>query len=209
MQELGEAWDAVASDAEREVDLRLAELPADATVLGLFFRSVLEAVEALRGPEAMEACREECEGAGEFVDFFAYPARDFLKVLRRAAWEMDGKTGGFEETLRILGYLGTAALLRGQAGRAVDLMLSGTPRRVVENLPTAYRVTTPAGGPLSVVWWGQTGARILFTRDALPRPYLEGSLEALLKKAGARGLRIHGRALGPLSSEYNVAWVVE
>ncbi len=209
MEDLVEAWDLAPSDAEREVDLRLSQLTPETTVLGVFFRGVLDAVRALQGEEAMEQCREECQGARDFVDFFAYPASDFLRVLRRAGWVMEGKTGGFEETMRILGYLGMAAFLRSQAGRAVELLMSGTPRRVVENLPTAYKLTTPSGGPVSVVWWGQTGARILFTRDALPRPYLEGSLEAQLQKAGARGVRILGRALGPLSSEYNVAWVVE
>lgn len=194
---------------ERELERRLAELAPEDTVLGLFFRSVLEAVQAVGGVAALESCLEECAGVRRFVDFFAYPARDFLRMLRRAAGLLEAAAGSIEASLRMLGHLGTAAFLRSPAGRAMDVLISGTPRRVVENLPTAYKVTTPMGGPLSVVWWGMTGARVVFTKDSLPRSYLEGSLEAQLKKAGARGVRISGRVLGPLSSEYEMSWAAE
>ena len=85
-------------------------------------------------------------------------------------------------------------------------MLGTRWERVVENLPMAYKVTTPAGGTCSVVFWGHTSGRVHFERDFLPRPYVEGSLEAHLKKAGARALRITGRLKGPLSSEYELSW---
>ncbi len=209
MNELGVDRGLMRGAAERELELRLLAVGTGDTVLGMLFRSVLEAVRALRGEEVMEECLEEGLRGRPFVDFFAYPAEDFLRMLRRAAWAMGGASGGFEESMRMLGHLGTAAFLRSPAGRAMDVVISGTPRRVVEHLPTSYRVTTPTGGALSVVWWGMTGARVLFARDVLPRSYVEGSLEAQLKKAGARGVRISGRMLGPLSSEFELSWAAE
>jgi len=199
-------WHTVPSEAELELEHRLALATPRDTMRGMFFRSVQEAVLALKGTAAMEECLEECGGVRGFVDFFAYPAGDFLRMLRRAAWLMGGATGGFEEAMRMLGHLGTAAFLGSQAGNAMEVLISGTPRRVVENLPMAYKVTTPAGGTCSVVFSGHTRGRVHFGRDFLPRPYVEGSLEAHLKKAGARALRITGRLTGPLASEYELSW---
>lgn len=209
MNELGADWGLNRRGAERELELRLMAVGPGDTVLGMLFNSVLEAVRALRGAEAMEECLEECLRGHPFVDFFTYPAEDFLRMLRRAAQAMVGAGGDFDESMRMLGHLGTAAFLRSPAGRAMDVLISGTPRRVVEHLATSYRVTTPTGGALSVVWWGLTGARVLFSHDVLPRSYVEGSLEAQLKKAGARGVRISGRMLGPLASEYELSWAAE
>ncbi|MFY0582380.1 TIGR02265 family protein [Cystobacter fuscus] len=96
----------------------------------------------------------------------------------------------------MLGHLGTAAFLKSPAGKAMDVLASGTPRRVLENLPMAYQMISPKGGPLSVTALGPTRARVNFQRDVLPCAYLEGLLEALLKKAGAR--RAHRGPAGEL-----------
>lgn len=198
-------WDTVRQEAEQELEHRLSLVAPTDTIRGMFFRSVQQAMLVLKGAAAMEECLGEC-GERDFVDFFAYPAGDFLRMLRRAAVLLGGPAGGFEETLRVLGHMGTAAFLDSQAGNAMEVLISGTPRRVLENLPMAYLVTTPTGGSLSVVWSGHTHGRIIFSRDFLPRPYVEGSLEAHLKKAGARAVRVAGRLTGALSSEYEVSW---
>ncbi|PTL79743.1 TIGR02265 family protein [Vitiosangium sp. GDMCC 1.1324] len=199
-------WSTVRSEAEQELEQRLSLATPDDTMRGMFFRSVREAVHVLKGDAAVEACLEEGGDVRSFVDFFAYPTGDFLRVLRRSAWVLSGAIGGFEETMRVLGHLGTAAFLGGLAGNVMHVLFTGTPRRVMENLPMAYKVMMPTGGGLSVVWLGYTHCRVLFTRDFLPRAYVEGSLEANLKKAGARSLRIAGRLTGALSSEYDVSW---
>jgi uncharacterized protein (TIGR02265 family) len=184
----------------------LTGLEPQDTLRGMFFRSVQEAMLTLLGEAAMEACLEECTGERDFVDFFAYPASDFLRMVGRAAWLMEERGCEGEETLRMLGHLGTAAFLKSPVGRAMDVLSSGTPRRVLENLPMAYQVLSPKGGPLAVTTLGPTRARVTFSRDVLPCAYLEGLLEALLKKAGARGVRIEGRRVGPFISEYLLSW---
>lgn len=199
-------WHTVRSEAEQELEHRLSlTTPAD-TMRGMFFRSVQEAVHAMKGEAAVEACLEEGGSVRSFVDFFAYPTGDFLRVLRRSTWVLSGAVGGFEETMRMLGHLGTAAFLGGLAGNVMQVLFTGTPRRVLENLPMSYKVMMPTGGALSVVWLGHTSCRVCFSRDFLPRPYVEGSLEAQLKKSGAHSLRITGRLTGALSSEYDVSW---
>lgn len=199
-------WHTVRSEAELELEQRLSLASAEDMIRGMFFRSVREAVQALKGAEAVADCLAECASGGGFVDFFAYPTRDFLRVLRRAAGLMSGAAGGFEGTMRVLGHLGTAAFLESPAGNAVHVLLTGSPRQVLENLPLAYKVMMPAGGTLSVERDGYTRSRVTLTRDFLPCAYVEGSLEAQLKKAGVSGLRVSGRRTGPLSSEYELSW---
>ena len=63
-----------------------------------------EAFLTLLGEAAMEACLEECSGERDFVDFFAYPATDFLRMVRRASLLMQERGWGSEETLRMLGH---------------------------------------------------------------------------------------------------------
>ena len=192
----------------QEFVLQLDRLSPGDSLRGMFFRSVHEALLALRGEAALEACLEECGGVRDFVDFFAYPASDFLRMIQRASWLMTEGECDSEETLRMLGHLGTAVFLKSPVGRAMDVLSSGTPRRVLENLSMAYQALTPMGGPLTVTWLSSSRARVTFSRDLLPRPYLEGLLEALLKKAGARGVRVEGQRLAPLSSEYELTWAV-
>ncbi|MFL5359116.1 TIGR02265 family protein [Archangium sp.] len=199
-------WQAVRSEAEQELEQRLSLASSEDMVRGMFFRSVREAVHALAGPEAVEDCLAGCTSGGGFVDFFAYPTRDFLRVLRRAARRMSGAVGGFEGAMRVLGHLGTAAFLESPAGNAAHVVLAGSPRQVLENLPLAYRLMMPAGGTMTVSRDGYTRSRVLLTRDFLPCSYMEGSLEAQLKKAGASGLRVTGRRTGSLSSEYELSW---
>ena len=205
MSAVSGSWKTVREEAQEELEQRLEQvLPTD-RVRGVFFRSVQQAMLALKGEAAMEKCLAECEERN-FVDFFAYPAADFLRMLRRAAWLLGAEAGGFQETLRVLGHMGTAAFLNSQAGNAMEVLISGTPRRALESLPMAYLVTTPTGGTLSVSWLGHMHSRIVFSRDFLPRPNVEGSLEAHLKKAGARAIRVTGRWTGGLSSEYDLVW---
>ncbi|WP_434384965.1 TIGR02265 family protein [Melittangium boletus] len=194
--------------AEQELAQHLAWLSPQDTLRGMFFRSVQEALLALRGEAALEVCLEACGGVRDFVDFFAYPARDFVRMLGRAATLMAEGDCSSEDMMRMLGYLGTAVFLKSPVGRAMDVLSSGTPRRVLENLPMAYQVLTPMAGPLTVTWLSPTRARVTFTRSLLPSAYLEGLLEALLKKAGARGVRVACQRLGPLSSEHDLTWSV-
>ncbi|HYO71043.1 MAG TPA: TIGR02265 family protein, partial [Archangium sp.] len=150
MSGVSEELQAVPSEAELEVAHRLTQVTPRDTMRGMFFRSVKEAMFALRGHAAMEECLEECGGVRSFVDLFAYPAEDFLRMARRAAWMMQGAAGGFEQSMRMLGYMGTAVFLGSQVGKAMQVLISGTPKRVIEYLPMAYKVTTPAGGACSV-----------------------------------------------------------
>ncbi|HEX5748515.1 MAG TPA: TIGR02265 family protein [Archangium sp.] len=197
---------AVRSEAELDVERRLALATMQDTIRGMHFRSVKDAMFALRGAAAMEECLTECGGVRSFVDLFAYPAGDFLRMARRAAWMMEGAAGSFEQSMRMLGYMGTAVFLGSQVGRAMQVLISGTPRRVLEYLPMAYKVVMPAGSGISVSFLGHTRAFITFERDFLPVQYVEGALEAHLKQAGARSARIVGRPKAPLSSEYELSW---
>lgn len=206
MSGVSEQLHTMRSEAELEVEHRLAHVTSQDTMRGMFFRSVKEAMFALNGHSAMEECLQECGGVRTFVDLFAYPAEDFLRMARRAAWRMEGAAGGFEQAMRMLGYMGTAVFLGSQVGKAMQVLISGTPKRVIEYLPLAYKVTTPGGGACSVAFPDLNTGIVTFERDFLPRPYVEGSLEAHLKQAGARSARITGRMTGPLSCEYELTW---
>ncbi|MCY1083328.1 TIGR02265 family protein [Archangium lansingense] len=194
------------SGAELDVEHRLSLASQQDTIRGMHFRSVKEAMFVLRGSAAVEECLSECGGVRTFVDLFSYPAGDFLRMSRRAAWMMEPAAGGFEQAMRMLGYMGTAVFLGSQVGKAMQVLISGTPRRVIEYLPMAYKVVMPAGSGISVAISDHNRALVTFERDFLPRQYVEGALEAHLKQAGARTARIIARPRGPLSSVVELTW---
>lgn len=206
MNGVSEQLQTMPSETELDVEHRLTLATAQDTIRGMHFRSVKDAMLALKGPAAMEECLAECGGVRTFVDLFSYPAGDFLRMARRAAWMMEGSAGGFEQAMRMLGYMGTAVFLGSQVGKAMQVLISGTPRRVLEYLPMAYKVVMPAGSGISVSFPEHTRAFITFERDFLPRQYVEGSLEAHLKQAGARSARIVAQKTGPLSCVVELNW---
>jgi uncharacterized protein (TIGR02265 family) len=184
--------------------LRLAR-PED-SVRGMFANGLLDAVRSLAGDEAVSHCLE-ASGQSRFVDFFNYPISAHLRVVFTGARFLVPKFGSMEEALRQLGRRSAADFMDSAAGKTMmKLLARGDPRRLVDALPSAYRMSLTFGNH-KVEWLGPTSGRYILTRNFIPLPSHEGVLRALLETSNARDIRVCGRQTsGLLDGEYEFSW---
>jgi uncharacterized protein (TIGR02265 family) len=147
----------------------------------------------------------EVAGEPRFVEFFNYPVSTYLRVNDAAARVLAPLCGGWDEAQRRLGRRSTVDLLKSAAGRALVLVSSGQARRLVGNLPSAYRAAVNYG-ERTVTWEGPSRGRVFMRRDFLPCAYHEGVLLAALEGMKAQAPQVRGQRLGVLDAEYLVSW---
>jgi uncharacterized protein (TIGR02265 family) len=85
------------------------------------------------------------------------------------------------------------------------LLSRGETRRLVGNLPSAYRAAVNFGERL-VVWEGARRGRLLMRRDFIPCAWHEGALLAALEGMKVQGAEVRGLRLGLLEGEYSFSW---
>jgi uncharacterized protein (TIGR02265 family) len=188
--------------ADLERRCRLAT-PAD-TARGLFFNGMLAGLEAL-GDEALVKRCLEASGQLRFIDFFSYPIGTYLRMVSCALQTLEQRYGSSEEALRQIGMRATRSYLGTTAGRALLLVGAGSPKRMVDTLPSTYNVSTTFG-ERRVEWTGQRSGRLVGKREFLPYPFHEGVLLAILEAAGAHGVQVRGRATSELDCECEFSW---
>ena len=193
-----------AQDLREDLEQRLQlATPAD-TVRGTFFLGALEAVRALEGEDGVRSC-VEAGGEPRFVEFFNYPVGAWLRVNEAAARLLEGRCGSWVEAQRQLGRRATADMLKSAAGKALLLLSKGETRRLLANMPSAYRAAVNFG-ERTVTWEGPSRGRVIMRRDFMPCAWHEGVLLAALEGMKARAVRVSSSRLGVLDSEYLVTW---
>lgn len=189
---------------EQDLSWRMAAAAPEDTVRGTFFNGTLAAVRKLGGAETVRCCLE-ASGEEKFLDFFSYPLRAFLRMLECAARRLGERWGGGEEVLRELGRHAHADFLVSPVGKAAVLMSYGSPRRMVDTAPDIYRHSM-SFGEHEVVWTGLSSGRFLLRGDFLPSVCHEGVLEALIRVAGGRRVRVKREWAHGLDGEYRFSW---
>jgi uncharacterized protein (TIGR02265 family) len=192
------------SDWEQELSWRMAAAAPEETVRGTFFNGTLAAVKKLGDAETVRCCRE-ASGEEKFVDFFSYPLRAFLRLLQCAAERLGPRLGGGEVVLRELGRHAHADFLASPVGKAAVLMSYGSPRKLVDTAPDIYRHSM-SFGEQEVVWTGPSSGRFRLRGDFLPSVCHEGVLEALIRVAGGRRVRVEREWTHGLDGEYRFSW---
>jgi uncharacterized protein (TIGR02265 family) len=193
-----------AQELREDLERRLSLATRADTVRGMFFLGALEAVRALEGEEGVRHCLE-AGGEPRFVEFFNYPVSTYLRVNDVAARLLGPRCGGWEEAQRQLGRRAMEDMLKSAAGKALLLLSRGETRRLVGNLPSAYRAAVNYG-ERSVVWEGASRGRLLMLRDFLPCAFHEGVVLAALERMKARAVAVRGSRMGLLDAEYLVSW---
>jgi len=197
-------WGRETGDSLEDLTRRLAlTLPGD-TVRGGFFLGTLELVRAAMGEAGVRRCLAAVD-TPRFMDFFQYPLSTFLRLNEAAAAELAPGGGGWARVQRGLGRRWAVDLLASATGRTLVLLSRGETRRLLGNLPSAYRAAANHG-QRSVVWEGECRGRVLMRRDFLPCAFHEGVLGAVLESTRARGVCVEGTRLDVLDSEYRVEW---
>jgi uncharacterized protein (TIGR02265 family) len=189
---------------ERDLAWKLSQAAPEDTVRGVFFNGALAAVRELGDEEAVRCCLE-AGGEERFLDFFRYPLEAFLRLLACAARRLRGRFGCMEGALRELGRHANADFLASPVGRAAVLLASGSPRRMMDTVPDIYRQSLSFGAR-EVVWTGPTQGRVRLRGDLLPSACHEGVLEALLRAAGGREVRVERAWTHGLDGEYAFSW---
>ncbi|QRO00533.1 DUF2378 family protein [Archangium violaceum] len=190
--------------SEEELRRRLTYVtPAD-TTRGIFLNSVLEVVRQLGDEATVRHCLDE-SGETRFVALFNYPVSTLLRMSYAGARRLSNDSRNFEEVMRQMGYLSARSFATTSMGQIMLRQILGQPRRLLENLPAAYRMTTNVG-TCKVRWTGHTSAVILITRDILPYPYMEGSLQGTFEVTAIRGLTVRAHPLESLDTEYELSW---
>jgi uncharacterized protein (TIGR02265 family) len=193
-----------ARDLREDLERRLELTTSADTVRGTFFLGTLEAVRALAGEEEVRRC-VEAGGEPRFVEFFNYPVGTFLRVNDAAARVLAPRCGGWVEAQRHLGRRAMADMLKSAAGKALLLLSKGETRRLVGNLPSAYRAVVNFG-ERSVVWEGASRVRVIMRRDFMPCAYHEGVLLAALEGMKASAVEVCGSRVDVLDGEYLLSW---
>lgn len=177
--------------------------PGD-TARGLFFNSTLEAIRVLGGEELVKRCLESC-GQERFIDFFTYPVSLQLRIISTAMQALQKRYGSPEGALRHLGRCLSMGFLGSSAGQMLVKLAAGDPKRLLEGLSSAYRVSL-SYGQHSVRWTGPRSGCFLMRKEFMPHPVHEGVLATLLEVGGAREVKVWGRPLGPLDAECEFTW---
>jgi uncharacterized protein (TIGR02265 family) len=174
------------------------------TCRGMFFNGLFEAVESLGGEELRRRCYVAA-GEKRFIDFFGYPAGDFMKALFLAAEVLGPTLGGEEAVIRQLGRRGTEDFFNSTVGRTMMAVAGSEPHRLLATFPSAYRASL-SYGERSVERLGDKQARLMARRDFLPMAYNEGVLISAMERSTARDVVVRGRRLAPLDVDYDISW---
>jgi uncharacterized protein (TIGR02265 family) len=165
------------------------------TVRGLAFNAILALVTERAGEEAAQRLSREL-GLRRMVDFFSYPAGDFVRLIYGAAELLAPQLGSEQEGLRACG----AACLdhffySSTVGRALaKIMGQRDPTRAFSNTPIAYSTLVNYGAH-DYELLGDKRIRLTFRGDMQPAVFHEGTLAAALRVTGVQGTvtsTVHG-----------------
>jgi uncharacterized protein (TIGR02265 family) len=171
----------------RELQQRLALVQPAHMVRGLAFNAVLAVVAGRHGDEAAEALARRV-GLPRCVDFFSYPAGDFLRLLYATADALEPELGSAEAVWQRCG----AACLEhffymSTVGRALSKLIGrNDPRRAFSYTPIAYS-TLVNYGARDCRELGAHRLRLMFKGDMQPMAFHEGTLRAALQVVGVQG----------------------
>ena len=189
---------------ELELRRRLSlATPAD-TVRGLAIYSVLDAVRADLGNEAVRHCLDQCEEKNH-KGFFNYPVGEYLRLLYTGAWMLSERYGGFDDAVRRISGGIAPGFLGSVVGRAYLLLASEGPKQLINSLPLAFRAMA-SFGEISVQWTGPRSGLLIMKRDFILHLSHESGLTGLFRTLGFPGARVRGRRTGALDNEVEFSW---
>lgn len=192
-------------DVERQLRHRMAMTSPTDTAHGMFFSGVLETVRTLGGSEAADRCQEVSERR-RFIASLPYPVSGLLRMMLVAVKELGPRAGGGSAVLRRMGRQAAHDFLRAPAGRTMLVLSEGSPRRLLQQLPSSYRTAVSYGERRMIGFPPGNMGRFVTQGDFMPPAYTKGLLQGVLEESGARNVSVMGSAVGLLDCEYELAW---
>ncbi|RKH61176.1 DUF2378 family protein [Corallococcus llansteffanensis] len=188
----------------RDLEQRIALTRPGDTVRGLSFAAVLRLTRKHLGQDAAERLRAPLLQRNP-VDFFSYPAVDFLRLLAFAAEALQPTFGTPDEALRACGDAICGTFFESTVGQTLlRFTTGGDPKRIYSNAPASY-ATAVSYGQREYVALGDKRVRLHFKDDLLPVPVHEGILAGALAALQREG-QVRGTELCLGESEYLIEW---
>ncbi|MEM9860306.1 MAG: DUF2378 family protein [Myxococcota bacterium] len=162
-------------EAEDDTDVRLAQLPRDGWVRGMFMQEVVD-----------EARSRGVLLNHDFTAFHKYPLSEFLRLLQEGAKRIFPDRS-FSRALYSLGSLSYPNFAKSMAGRALFAVAGTDFRRVLELAGRGYAVTVHPGD-VSVRFVGERSARVHMRHIwAFPATYQVGVLSGAMRATNVQG----------------------
>lgn len=189
-----------------ELAQRIALTRPDHTVRGFIFSSIFTLVSERAGGDAM-ARLSEAVRMKKPIDFFSYPAADFLRLLYGAVDALEPHYGDVDDTFRACGAATVSGFFESHVGNTLTRLVGrGDPKRAFSSTSTVYKTLVSYGTHDCEPMDGRR-LKIIFRGDMQPMRFHEGSLKAALVAVGggdASSVRGTARALD--HAEFLVEW---
>jgi uncharacterized protein (TIGR02265 family) len=188
-----------------DLEQRILRTRAGDTVRGLSFAAVLRLVQQRLGPDAAERLRAPLLQRSP-VDFFSYPAVDFLRLLSFAADALQPEFGSRGAVLRACGESIVGTFFDSTVGQTLLRLTApgGDPKRIYSNAPASY-ATAVSYGQRECQVLGDRRVRMVFRDDLLPVEVHEGILAGPLRALHREG-QVSGTEHCLGEAEFVIEW---
>jgi uncharacterized protein (TIGR02265 family) len=189
-----------------ELAQRIALTRPDHTVRGFIFNSILILVSQRAGSEAVARLAELVKMKRP-IDFFSYPAADFLRLLYAAVDVLEPYYDSVDDAFRASGAATVSGFFESHVGNTLAKLVGrGDPKRAFASTPTVYRTLVSYGSHDCEPMDGRR-VKIVFRGDMQPMLFHEGSLRAaLVAVGGGAQSAVEGTACALDHSEFLVRW---
>ncbi|OJH35555.1 TIGR02265 family protein [Cystobacter ferrugineus] len=178
--------------------------PGD-TVRGFLFKSVYGLVEQRVGSSGTDRMLMQLRINKMPVDFFSYPAADFLRMLYTAVDLLEPYYGSVDEATRACGGATVTGFFSSYVGNTLMKLVGlGDPKRVFASVDTIYSTLVSYGKRTSEEL-GPTSLRLHYRGDMQPITFHEGALREALKVLRGNGTAT-GKAMALDYGQYVLEW---
>lgn len=190
---------------KRDLAQRVALCKPEDTVRGFIFKSVYGLVEQKAGSAGMDRMLQQLRLNKMPVDFFSYPAADFLRMLYAAVDVLEPLYPTQEDTFRACGASTVTGFFKSYVGNTLwKLIGGGDPKRALSTVHTVYSTLVSYGVREFQDLGGKRGL-IVFHEDMQPVWFHEGALTEVLHVLCGNGT-VTGKALALNHAEYTLEW---
>jgi uncharacterized protein (TIGR02265 family) len=166
---------------------RIALCKAEDTVRGFIFKSVYGLVEQRMGNAGVDRLLQQLRVSKLPVDFFSYPAADFLRLLYTASDMLEPYYPSVEDAIRACGAATVTGFFKSYVGNTlVKLIGMNDPKRLFSSVDTVYS-TLVSYGRRSYEDLGPGRYRLDFQGDMQPVYFHEGAHQEALRVMRGNG----------------------
>jgi uncharacterized protein (TIGR02265 family) len=162
-------------------------------------------VEQQAGSAGMSRLQQQLRVNKVPVDFFSYPAADFLRLLYTAVDVLEPRYPTTQDTFRACGASTVTGFFSSYVGNTLMKLVGlGDPKRVFSSVDTIYS-TLVSYGKRSFEDLGESRIRLHYRGDMQPIYFHEGALTEALKVLRGNG-KATGHAVALDYGEYILEW---